>query len=618
MLRKVSESLGISSLGLPRTRSLNEVFTSPRKSQPSSPIAPNYGVAYTLDRYLTNEGHKLVASYFRLNQTQKYIQKGALHQITERELDELIKSYDGVTTLAFETLNYHHLCLTLAECKLTAKLLKYDVVTNIRTLNLSRNRLSGSSIKVILEVLQKNTTVTFLDLSSNALSETESKWIGHLLKKNKSIKELSLAFNRIGSDGARRISKALKINITLKRLSLESNRLNAQGGLYISDMLKVNRTLKYIHLGSNNLQFAGIQGIAEALRVNESLISLSLDANNIAISGSKLLADALTINKTLTHLYMPRNSIGDEGLKHLCQALLLNTSIIYLDVEFNNIGVHGNTEGSSVLGKLLENHVAPRAINLSHNPIGNSGCEALFVGFHKNKTLESMVLSSCGIGIDGINAIAKALKLNQGLQSLSLYKNSEIGADGHLALAKALEQNTNLKKIQLDYNFDDWGAVGHLIQRYLTRNLFLQQEKYNVACQILKAARIMLNTPVYHTTAANKFNFFANYRRSRSIRSNISSKSTKSIVVPSPFIVSFMYLPFEIQERILISIDTNQVLTEHQEIIILNWSMRNDTLGKSKVEFLTKIFGAYHPLINDVRLWPTEFNEKDALVCDRF
>ncbi|CAG8685481.1 13025_t:CDS:1, partial [Dentiscutata heterogama] len=159
MLRKVSESLGMSSLGLPRSRSLNETFSapsSPRKSQTFS--TQKYGVTYTLDRYLTNEGHRLVASYFHLNQTQKHIQKGAFHQINERDLDELVKSYNGVTTRAFETLNHQHLCLTLAECKLLAKLLKYDVVTNVHTLNISRNRLSGSSIKVILEALQKNTT----------------------------------------------------------------------------------------------------------------------------------------------------------------------------------------------------------------------------------------------------------------------------------------------------------------------------------------------------------------------------------------------------------------------------------------------------------------------------
>ncbi|CAG8478051.1 9702_t:CDS:2, partial [Racocetra fulgida] len=188
------------------------------------------------------------------------------------------------------------------------------------------------------------------------------------------------------------------------------------------------------------------------------------------------------------------------------------------------------------------------------------GCEALFVGFHKNKTLESMVLSYCGIGLEGINAIAEALRLNQSLQNLSLYKNSNIGADGHLVLAKALEQNTNLKRVQLDYNFEDWGAVGNLIQGYLTRNILLQQEKYKVACRILKAARIMLNTSAYCTTTINNS------------------------------------IPLAISR---LSLDTNQVLTQHQAIIILNWSVRKDTLGKSMEEFLTRTFGAYYPLTND-------------------
>src|SRR5688572_28422526 len=145
MLKKVS-----STLGLPRTQSLNSALTEKKKKNKvggEEPIA--------LDRYLTNEGHRLVASYLKITQIQKHIQKGSLLKITEKELDDLLKSYqrnfnnngngngnsEGTVVNLYETLNYENLSLSLQECKLLAKLLKSDKFLKIKTLKLSKNNL---------------------------------------------------------------------------------------------------------------------------------------------------------------------------------------------------------------------------------------------------------------------------------------------------------------------------------------------------------------------------------------------------------------------------------------------------------------------------------------------
>jgi hypothetical protein len=211
MFKKRTSSLGIPSLGLPRTLSLQETFHKKRKG--SSSQKPFQTIStIPMDRYLTNEGHQLVASYLRLTQVQNHIQKGTLHKITERDVDDLIRSYEGITTPVFETLSFQDLNLSYNECKILSKLLKADKITNIRNLRIARNHLFGPSVKVVLDSLQKNTTVEILDLSYNHLTDNEAKWLGKLLKKNNTIKQVYLAFNRIGSDGAKSISKYLIIN----------------------------------------------------------------------------------------------------------------------------------------------------------------------------------------------------------------------------------------------------------------------------------------------------------------------------------------------------------------------------------------------------------------------
>ncbi|RIA95971.1 hypothetical protein C1645_756050 [Glomus cerebriforme] len=641
---KKRSSLGLPSLGLPRTLSLQETLSSKKKRKGSLPNKPLLSIStmptIQMDRYLTNEGHQLVASYLRLTQIQNHIIKGTLHKITEKDVDDLIKSYEGISTPVYETLSFQELNLSHDECKLLSKLLKADKITNVRNLKLAKNHLFGSSIKVILESLQKNSTVEILDLSHNHLSDNEAKWLGKLLKKNNTIKQIYLTHNRIGSDGAKYLSKALMINHSVERLSLESNQLNSNGGKFISDMLKVNNTLKYIHLGSNNLQLSGINDISESLKFNHSLISLSLDINNISSEGAKKLGESLQVNQTLTHLYIPRNNIGDEGLKFICQSLRKNSALIYLDLEFNSIGNDENTEGAKALGNLLENHYVPRAINLTHNIIGDEGCVEIFKGFHKNITLESIIFSHCNIGLIGIQAIAESLKLNTGLQNLSLNKNSNMGADGHLILAEALKFNTSLKGVQLDYNFAEWETVGNSIQQSLTRNHFLQKERYNTAINILIASRILLN-PTLQQQLPTSLSCSTSPITSpimspvmspvmSPLLSPLMSPITSPMLSPPPspkklsFIKSskkkkiFTKLPFEIQETIISYLDTNHVLTEDEILQVVNFSMKKSTLGLTKDQFLSKCLSAYYPFSSDVRLWPTESTDQDFSSSDRF
>lgn len=619
MFKKVS-----SPLGLPRSLSL-ETFSSKSKKLKRSSTKPfSFTTLPTLhlDRFFTNEGHQLVTSYLKLSQIQNHIQKGTLHKITEKDVDELLKSYGGLSTPVYETISYQELNLSYNECKLLAKLLKANHVTKIRKLKLSKNHLSGSSVKIIFDALQKNSTVKVLDLSFNNLSDNEAKWLGNLLKKNDTIQEIYLSNNRIKSDGAKYLSKALMMNDSVERLNLESNLLNAEGGIHISKMLELNDTIKHIHLGSNNLNFEGIEAISKSIESNRSLVSLSLDINNITEEGAKSLATSLEINQTLTHLYVPRNNIGDRGLSYICKSLLKNSVLTYLDIEYNNIGKDDNVEGMKSLGELLEKNKVPRAINLTYNPIGDEGCEQLFKGFHKNTTLESLLLSNCNIGLNGIIAISDSLKLNIGLQNLALNKNSNMGADGHLVLADALEKNTSLKSVQLDYNFAEWESIGNSIQQSLTRNHFLQNEKYKTAANILKAARILLNPTLQQqlpTCMSCSTSPFISPMISPMISPIISPISTpRRLSIQTPEKKSFSKLPFELQEHILAYLDTTHVLTKPQILEIISFALKKSTLNFTMEEFLSKTLYAYYPLTPDVRLWPTEATDAEFLSFERF
>ncbi|CAG8471790.1 11259_t:CDS:1 [Paraglomus occultum] len=550
----------MTTLKLPLTRSL-----------PTS----SHSVPISLDKYLTREGHHLVVTYLKFNKVQKDIQEGKLNNLEEKDIDDLLGSYKGGPSHCFNNLNYDNLNLTRNELKVLAKILKADKLSNVRTLRICRNNLHGGILKTIIDVLSNNNTVEVLDLSFNAIRDADAKDFSRLLKKNKVLREIAIGHNRITAKGAQSIAKALKVNNSLVRLNIEANRLDIAGAAAIADIVAYNNSLKFLHIGGNNIQAGGMAAISEALKSNKILCSLSLDCNNIGSEGAFHLGEALKANSTLTHLYVSRNDIGNDGLQYLSIAMLSNRSLIYVDLELNCIGKNGNMNGVKALADLFDRHTVPRAINLKFNPIGDIGCQSLASGLYRNMTLESIILSSCDIGLQGIRALCDSLKENKGLQNISLSRNWVMGADGHQAVAEALEENTMLKRVQLDYDFEEWERISESIDKSLLRNHFLQAEKYSTACRLLVLSRLVI-----HATGK--------------LREQKSHRVTE-----------FLDLPFELKRNIMYALDTTNVLTNDNCKKILRLGSRRDNFNISKEGFLKAVFDVYYPNNAGTPLWPT-------------
>lgn len=93
-----------------------------------------------------------------------------------------------------------------------------------------------------------------------------------------------------------------------------------------------------------------------------------------------------------------------------------------------------------------------KELNLSQIPtIMKEGAKLLAPGLAVNKSLVSLDLSQCKMGVSGVVHIAQALETNSTLESLNLYRNI-LDVDGARALAKSFKVNNTLKWIDIGHN----------------------------------------------------------------------------------------------------------------------------------------------------------------------
>ena len=120
-----------------------------------------------------------------------------------------------------------------------------------------------------------------------------------------------------------------------------------------------------------------------------------------------------------------------------------------------DLGGHSGTSigavGAAALAKALKTNSAITSLSLFYNAIGTAGAEALADALKTNNAITGLNLASNSIGAAGARALAEALKTNKALTNLNLMHNA-IADEGARALAGALRSNSVLTDLYLGSN----------------------------------------------------------------------------------------------------------------------------------------------------------------------
>jgi Ran GTPase-activating protein (RanGAP) involved in mRNA processing and transport len=160
-----------------------------------------------------------------------------------------------------------------------------------------------------------------LNLARNKIHKDCVKGFAGALKDNKTLHTLDLSCCKLGVSGIRAIAEAMKANASIKSLNLYRNNGDVDGARCLGEMLKVNSTIEYLDVGYNRLRQKGAEAILDGILANpgSQVRHLGIRFNFISDDGIAYIFDkAILAGRTrITHLYMMHNYLKE----HMCLSL---------------------------------------------------------------------------------------------------------------------------------------------------------------------------------------------------------------------------------------------------------------------------------------------------------
>ena len=308
-----------------------------------------------------------------------------------------------------------------------------------------------NALSIILQPLFTSANLKTIDLSNNKINDSGLEKIAQFLSTNKSISQLNLNGNCIRDKGVEMICEGVGANSSLKELKLESNKFGRDGFLKIAEMLSTNKSLEKLYLGGNKLvELEAARKLSLSLQQNQTLLLLSLHHSNIDDSVCTILSEGISKNETISHFNLSHNNISCEGSKSLFVGLCSNFTVKALFLSNNNLALNSN-QASQLFGEFLRVNHSIERLDLSSCQLGEEGCKAVFKALNKTHSLQTLSLSNNKMGNNPCKQLSNCLSNNNSLTSLHLNSNA-ISGKGVKQLLEGLHSNSSLQILSLSHN----------------------------------------------------------------------------------------------------------------------------------------------------------------------
>ena len=267
----------------------------------------------------------------------------------------------------------------------------------------------------------------------------------------KSILSLDLSINKGLDGGVVNIADTLRHSNCLKALDISHCGIDDQGMKSLASALEMNGSLEWLNLSENHsVTDIGLMALGESLKRNGELKTLNVSLCGIGDQGMKLLASALEMNGSLEELNLIGNhSVTGSGVMALGESLKRNRVLQKLSISRCGIG----DRDMKSLTSALEMNGSLEELDLSWNhAVTGVGLMALGESLKSNGALKTLNISYCDIDDQGMKSLASALEINGSLEELDLSGNDAVTGIGLMALGESLKRNRGLKTLQMGLN----------------------------------------------------------------------------------------------------------------------------------------------------------------------
>ena len=296
--------------------------------------------------------------------------------------------------------------------------------------------------KIPLQLLQH---IKKLNFNSNELDSDALYVFTEVVPNLSKLRALSLGSNPIGMGaGAVEVLKCLHDHkILLEKLDLQGTKVGEEDCALIA-LLAIN--LLDLDISHNSLSSSSIATVMEGL-LQYNIIQ-TLDMSHLHLSEENCVSLGTLLEYHLRGLYISMCGISSEGAVHLATALTNNISLTTLNISHNPIGDIG---ADALKDAIRSNNIVLTALHIGWCGITSEGCVQLAAGLIENTSVQTLWLNDNHIGAEGARAISKVIEKNKTLQWLLLHgdESLEEGVDSIIHSLK----NTTLQRVYLSSKY---------------------------------------------------------------------------------------------------------------------------------------------------------------------
>ena len=339
---------------------------------------------------------------------------------------------------------------------------------SLRSLNISKNRMTAAGAQTLARALEDNRTITYLNISNIFLGIGKARQnedhgvdaICEAIPTMTALMSADLTNNALNERQAKKLVKVLTTSPKLQSLcgntgtmpntimDMSNKSLDNADAFMLAPEIKANTSLTSLNLSNCRINthpienLFGVIALADSIKDRiQTLVTFDISNNNLCAAGGRAIVHGLENNHELTELNLANNSLGMtiekdidlSGVDAISRAICSMPNLKTLDISNNNIGERVLPEGwkyRSVQTDAEIEKFAEYSYNVYDNGRGH------------------IQLENPGTP-DGVKALANAIGDHRRLQTLRMGANGLKGNQAGKILSDALSWNKCLTSLDL-------------------------------------------------------------------------------------------------------------------------------------------------------------------------
>jgi len=187
----------------------------------------------------------------------------------------------------------------------------------------------------IVNSIALNAHIKTLILSRTRISRVTAAKLGDVLAHHASILKLDLSCNNLADEGIEALAKGLSKSSSIRDLNVSNTRCTFRGATALGHMFRSNQTLEIVNLSWNNFLCKGSTALLKGITMHPKLVEVHMEWNLLGHSGGTALGQLLQATTTIKRLDVSHCGIPASAAGSICAGLANNSVLENMQMQFN-------------------------------------------------------------------------------------------------------------------------------------------------------------------------------------------------------------------------------------------------------------------------------------------